>query len=165
MTPPSLPFHLSSSGSLFLESAQAASPHRHGGLEGGSPWENAQAAMSQCAIPAAPAAQASSSGSAKQGLNYIDLDLAINKDSCQNELEGGATAPHNIFAPVHNGAGGGVMMGDMTGLGNNPGYASIDFYKSEELRALHQSSRKDGKGTQHLFSLCFITQSTQKCVC
>ncbi|XP_041750671.2 insulin receptor substrate 1-B-like isoform X2 [Coregonus clupeaformis] len=133
MTPPSLPLHLSSSGSLFLESAQAAAPHRHGGLERGSPWENA------------PAAQASSSGSAKQGLNYIDLDLAINKDSSQTEMEGGATAPHNIFSPVHNGAGGGVMMGDMTGLGNNPGYASIDFYKSEELRAHHQSSRKDGK--------------------
>uniref|UniRef100_A0A4W5RUL8 Si:ch211-284e13.4 n=1 Tax=Hucho hucho TaxID=62062 RepID=A0A4W5RUL8_9TELE len=127
-----LPLQLSSSGSLFLESAQAAAPHRHGGLERGSPWENAQAD--------AAAAQASSSGSAKQGLNYIDLDLAINKDSSQNELEGGATAPHNIFAPVHNGAGGGGMMGDMTGLGNNPGYASIDFYKSEELRALHQKS-------------------------
>uniref|UniRef100_A0A4W5RUM2 Si:ch211-284e13.4 n=1 Tax=Hucho hucho TaxID=62062 RepID=A0A4W5RUM2_9TELE len=154
-----LPLQLSSSGSLFLESAQAAAPHRHGGLERGSPWENAQAD--------AAAAQASSSGSAKQGLNYIDLDLAINKDSSQNELEGGATAPHNIFAPVHNGAGGGGMMGDMTGLGNNPGYASIDFYKSEELRALHQSSRKDGKGkgTQHLFSICFITQRSQKWVC
>ncbi|XP_055798470.1 insulin receptor substrate 1-B isoform X2 [Salvelinus fontinalis] len=137
ITPPPLPLQLSSSGSLLLESAQTAAPHRQGGLERGSPWENAQAD--------AAAAQASSSGSAKQGLNYIDLDLAINKEGSQNELEGGATAPHNIFASVHNGAGGGVMMGDMTGLGNNPGYASIDFYKSEELRALHQSSRKDGK--------------------
>eukprot|EP00063_Salmo_salar_P018380 XP_013993215.1 PREDICTED: insulin receptor substrate 1-B-like isoform X1 [Salmo salar] len=141
MTPPSLPFHLSSSGSLFLESAQAASPH--GGLEGGSPWENAQAAMSQCAIPAAPAAQASSSGSAVQGLNYIDLDLDI-KDSSQTGLEGGATVPHNVFTSVHSGAVG----GGMTGLGNNPGYASIDFCKSEELRAHHQSSRKDGKGKE-----------------
>ncbi|XP_021473864.2 insulin receptor substrate 1-B [Oncorhynchus mykiss] len=137
ITPPPLPLQLSSSGSLFLDSAQAAAPHRQGGLERGSPWENAQSD--------AVASQASSSGSAKQGLNYIDLDLAFNKDSSQNELEGGATAPHNIFAPVHNGAGGGVMMGDITGLGNNPGYASIDFFKSEERRALHQSSRKDGK--------------------
>ncbi|CDQ76961.1 unnamed protein product [Oncorhynchus mykiss] len=153
ITPPPLPLQLSSSGSLFLDSAQAAAPHRQGGLERGSPWENAQSD--------AVASQASSSGSAKQGLNYIDLDLAFNKDSSQNELEGGATAPHNIFAPVHNGAGGGVMMGDITGLGNNPGYASIDFFKSEERRALHQSSRKDGKGkvTQHLFSLCVITQT------
>uniref|UniRef100_A0AAZ3SCQ2 Insulin receptor substrate 1-B-like n=1 Tax=Oncorhynchus tshawytscha TaxID=74940 RepID=A0AAZ3SCQ2_ONCTS len=140
ITPPPLPLQLSSSGSLFLDSAQAAAPHRQGGLERGSPWENAQSD--------AVASQASSSGSAKQGLNYIDLDLTFNKDSSQNELEGGATSPHNIFAPVHNGAGGGVMMGDITGLGNNPGYASIDFFKSEELRALHQSSRKDGKGKE-----------------
>ncbi|CDQ72121.1 unnamed protein product [Oncorhynchus mykiss] len=146
MTPPSLPFHLSSSGSLFLEIAQAASPHRHGGLEGGSPWENAQAAMSQ--------SQASSSGSAEQGLNYIDLDLAI-KDSSQAGLEGGATIPHNVFTSVHSG----VVGGGMTGLGNNPGYASIDFCKSEELRAHHQSSRKDVKGK---CTLSVFTKCTQK---
>ncbi|XP_019903480.2 insulin receptor substrate 1-B [Esox lucius] len=136
----SLPLHLSSSGSL----SETQAPPQYSELQGCSPWKNAHAAMSQCAIPAVATAQALSSGPAKQGLNYIDLDLATKANS-QTGLEGGAIAPHSVFAPVQGGAGGGVMMGTLTGLGNNPAYASIDFYKSEELRTHHQISRNEGK--------------------
>ncbi|XP_069002724.1 insulin receptor substrate 1-B [Embiotoca jacksoni] len=123
-SPPSLPRHASSSTSLFPEGSQAAS-HRHG-LDC-SLWENGQAAS----LPATPPPQASTS-SAEQGLNYIDLDLAI-KESPQAGVE--CTSPaYNI---------GGSAMGSSAGSSLNT-YASIDFYKSEELRA-HQNSRKDGQ--------------------
>lgn len=111
-SPPSLPRHpLPSSTSLFQEGSQAAS-HRHG-LDC-SLWDNGQAA-------ATPPPQASTS-SAQQGLNYIDLDLAI-KESPQ--------------------AGSYNTGGSSTGPNLNT-YASIDFYKSEELRA-HQGSKKEGQ--------------------
>nr|XP_033492554.1 insulin receptor substrate 1-B [Epinephelus lanceolatus] len=123
-SPPSLPRHTSSSTSIFPEGSQAAS-HRHG-LDC-SLWENRQAAS----LSATPPPQASTS-SAEQGLNYIDLDLAI-KESPQAGVER-TSAAYNI---------GGSAMGSSTGSSLNT-YASIDFYKSEELRA-HQSSRKDGQ--------------------
>lgn len=124
-SPPSLPRHPPSSTSLFPEGSQAAS-HRHG-LDC-SLWENRQAAT----LSATPPPQASTS-SAEQGLNYIDLDLAI-KESPQAGVEH-TSAAYNI---------GGSAMGSSAGSSLNT-YASIDFYKSEELRA-HQSSRKDGQG-------------------
>ncbi|XP_051257939.1 insulin receptor substrate 1-B [Dicentrarchus labrax] len=123
-SPPSLPRHPPSSTSLFPEGSQAAS-HRHG-LDC-SPWENRQAAS----LSATPPPQASTS-SAEQGLNYIDLDLAI-KESPQAGVER-TSAAYNI---------GGSAMGNSAGSSLNT-YASIDFYKSEELRA-HQNSRKDGQ--------------------
>ncbi|XP_030294551.1 insulin receptor substrate 1-B isoform X2 [Sparus aurata] len=123
-SPPSLPRHPPSSTSLFPEGSQAAS-HRHG-LDC-SLWENRQAAT----LSATPPPQASTS-SAEQGLNYIDLDLAI-KESPQAGVEH-TSAAYNI---------GGSAMGSSAGSSLNT-YASIDFYKSEELRA-HQSSRKDGQ--------------------
>ncbi|XP_073335719.1 insulin receptor substrate 1-B [Pagrus major] len=126
-SPPSLPRHPPSSTSLFPEGSQAAS-HRHG-LDC-SLWENRQAAS----LSATPPPQASTS-SAEQGLNYIDLDLAI-KESPQAGVER-TSAAYNI---------GGSAMGSSAGSSLNT-YASIDFYKSEELRA-HQSSRKDGQGNQ-----------------
>lgn len=97
-----------SSISHFPESSQAAS-HRHLDC---SPWDNGQAPV------AAPQA---STSSAQQGLNYIDLDLAV-KESPQ-------------AGPFNTG-------GSSSGPSLNT-YASIDFYKSEELRA-HQSSKKEG---------------------
>lgn len=114
--PPSLPHHPSSSStSLFQEGSQAAS-HRHG---------------LDCSLHTAPP-QASTS-STEQGLNYIDLDLAI-KESTQAGVER-PSATYNI---------GGSAMGTGAGSSLNT-YASIDFYKSEELRA-QQSSRKEGQG-------------------
>jgi len=62
-------------------------------------------------------------------LNYIDLDLAMTESPQAGEEH--ASAPYNMAA---------------SGLGSTAGtYASIDFYKSEELRA-HQTSRKDIQG-------------------
>ncbi|TWW74847.1 Insulin receptor substrate 1-B [Takifugu flavidus] len=113
--PPSLSHHASSSTSLFQEGSQAAS-HRHG---------------LDCSPHTAPS-QASTS-SAEQGLNYIDLDLAI-KESTQAGVER-PSATYNI---------GGSAMGTGAGSSLNT-YASIDFYKSEELRA-QQGSRKEGQG-------------------
>lgn len=113
--PPSLSHHPSSSTSLFQEGSQAAS-HRHG---------------LDCSPHTAPS-QASTS-SAEQGLNYIDLDLAI-KESTQTGVER-PSATYNI---------GGSAMGTGAGSSLNS-YASIDFYKSEELRA-QQGSRKEGQG-------------------
>ncbi|XP_011609960.2 insulin receptor substrate 1-B [Takifugu rubripes] len=112
--PPSLSHHASSSTSLFQEGSQAAS-HRHG---------------LDCSPHTAPS-QASTS-SAEQGLNYIDLDLAI-KESTQTGVER-PSATYNI---------GGSAMGTGAGSSLNT-YASIDFYKSEELRA-QQGSRKEGQ--------------------
>ncbi|XP_058482734.1 insulin receptor substrate 1-B [Solea solea] len=123
-SPPSLPRHPPSSTSLFTEGSQAES-HRHG-LDC-SLWENEQSA----GLSATPPPQASTSSS-EQGLNYIDLDLAI-KESPQAGVER-TSATYNI---------GGSAMGSSAASGLNT-YASIDFYKSEELRA-HQSSRKDGQ--------------------
>lgn len=70
---------------------------------------------------------------AEQGLNYIDLDLAI-KESSQAGAER-SSAAYNI------GAG---ALGSGAGSSLNT-YASIDFYKSEELRA-HQIGRQDDQG-------------------
>ncbi|KAF7657664.1 hypothetical protein LDENG_00024060 [Lucifuga dentata] len=123
-SPPSLPHHPSSSTSLFPEGSQAAS-HQHG-LDC-SLWENGQAAN----LSATPPPQASTS-SAEQGLNYIDLDLAI-KESPQAGAER-TSAAYNI---------GGTGLGSGTSSSLNT-YASIDFYKSEELRA-HQGSKKDSQ--------------------
>ncbi|CAJ1064129.1 insulin receptor substrate 1-B [Xyrichtys novacula] len=123
-SPPSLPRHPPSSTSLFPEGSQAAS-HRHG-LDC-SLWENRQPA----GLSATPPPEASTS-SGEQGLNYIDLDLAV-KENPQAGVER-TPAAYNI---------GGGAMGGSTGSSLNT-YASIDFYKSEELRA-HQTSRKDGQ--------------------
>uniref|UniRef100_A0A8C3AR99 Si:ch211-284e13.4 n=1 Tax=Cyclopterus lumpus TaxID=8103 RepID=A0A8C3AR99_CYCLU len=128
-SPPRHPRHPPSSTSIFPEGSQAAS-HRHG-LDC-SLWENRQAAS----LSASPPPQASPS-SAGPGLNYIDLDLAI-KESPQAAVER-TSAAYTI---------GGSAVGSSAGSGLNT-YASIDFYKSEELRA-HQNSRKDGQGKYNL---------------
>lgn len=128
-SPPSLPHHPPSSTSLFPEGSQAAS-HRHG-LDCSS-WENRQAAS----LSATPPPQASTS-STEQGLNYIDLDLAI-KESPQTGVERTSTT-YNV---------GGSAVGSSAGSSLNT-YASIDFFKSEELRA-HQNSRKDGQGNAEI---------------
>ncbi|KAM4537276.1 insulin receptor substrate 1-B [Odontesthes bonariensis] len=84
--------------------------------------------------------------STEQGLNYIDLDL-VNKETPHTGLDGpsGSQAPSRLFSVVGAGSGVGVV-GVAVGASNGSGlntYASIDFYKSEELRT-HQNGNKEG---------------------
>uniref|UniRef100_A0A4W5LIY9 Si:ch73-335l21.1 n=1 Tax=Hucho hucho TaxID=62062 RepID=A0A4W5LIY9_9TELE len=149
---PSLPPQSSSSNSssvasLFPEHAQAVA--RRLGLEGVL-WGNGASAEhlpSQFLHPGPglPSAQASSM---EQGLNYIDLDLA-NKESPHSALDGSSTIqanPLRLYSSMLTGGAGAVVSG--AGVGGSVGsnlntYASIDFYKSEELRT-HQNGNKDG---------------------
>ncbi|KAK1890135.1 Insulin receptor substrate 1 [Dissostichus eleginoides] len=84
--------------------------------------------------------------STEQGLNYIDLDLA-NKEGPHLGLDGpsGSQVPSRLFSVLGGGSGvGGV--GAAAGNNSNSAlntYASIDFYKSEELRT-HQNGNKEG---------------------
>ncbi|XP_041840987.1 insulin receptor substrate 1-B [Melanotaenia boesemani] len=86
------------------------------------------------------------STSTEHGLNYIDLDL-VNKESPHSGLDGasGSQAPSRLFSVVGAGSSVGVV-GAAVGSSNNSNlntYASIDFYKSEELRT-HQNGNKEG---------------------
>nr|XP_061801211.1 insulin receptor substrate 1-B-like [Nerophis lumbriciformis] len=124
-SPPSVPRQLPSTTNTFSEGGQPAG-HRH--TSDSLLWESSQAAsLSDTAPPQA---------SAEQGLNYIDLDLAI-KESPQAGAER-SSAAYNM------GAG---ALGSGAGSSLNT-YASIDFYKSEERRA-HQIGRKDDRELKH----------------
>ncbi|KAL2079769.1 hypothetical protein ACEWY4_025513 [Coilia grayii] len=109
-------------------------------------WGGSIAASPDCPSqhgpPSLPNAQASF---AEQGLNYIDLDLA-NKESPHLGLDpppASQTVPARLFsAMLGAGAVGVAGAGLATGTSNLNTYASIDFYKSEELRT-HQSAGKD----------------------
>ncbi|KAF4089103.1 hypothetical protein AMELA_G00062850 [Ameiurus melas] len=95
--------------------------------------------------------------STEQGLNYIDLDLATRESShlVVDVQTTGQTAARLFSSVLGSGAPGGP--GGTGGLSSNASnlntYASIDFYKSEELRS-HQGSNssKDstGKGSSVL---------------
>ncbi|KAL0970294.1 hypothetical protein UPYG_G00239980 [Umbra pygmaea] len=152
---PSLPSSSSSSSassnsasaaSLFPEQAQAMA--RRLGFEG-MLWGNAASVEhlpSQFLHPG-PGLPATQALSMEQGLNYIDLDLA-NKESPHSALDGSSNTQAvlpRLFATVNGGAGPAVSgAGVGTGGGSNLNtYASIDFYKSEELRT-HQNGNKDG---------------------
>ncbi|KAI5625841.1 insulin receptor substrate 1-B isoform X3 [Silurus asotus] len=86
--------------------------------------------------------------STDQGLNYIDLDLATRESShlAVDVQTTGQTAARLFSSVLGSGASGGA--GGTGGLSSNASnlntYASIDFYKSEELRS-HQgpNSSKD----------------------
>ncbi|XP_071189849.1 insulin receptor substrate 1-B-like [Salvelinus alpinus] len=150
LAPPPLPppsSNSSSAASLFPEQAQAVV--RRLGFEG-MLWGNGVSAEhlpSQFLHPGPglPAAQALSM---EQGLNYIDLDLA-NKENLHSALDGSSTVqaiPPRLYSSVLNGGGGVGVSG--AGIGGSGGsnlntYASIDFYKSEELRT-HPNGNKDG---------------------
>ncbi|XP_037543612.1 insulin receptor substrate 1-B [Nematolebias whitei] len=123
-SPPSLPRYASTSTSLFPDGSQTVSNRQ--GLDC-SLWESGQAAgLSATPPPQAPTL------STEQGLNYIDLDLAMKEDP---------QAGVEHASPVY--SSGGSALGSSAGSGPNT-YASIDFYKSEELRT-NQKSRKDGQ--------------------
>lgn len=128
----------SSSSSIFVEAPQATTTRCHG-LES-SLWATGQ--PSGPGMAALTTAQASSL-LLEQGLNYIDLDLA-SKDNPQMSLDG-SSGPH--FTVLGEGLTvglGGTAAGGSSNSSINT-YASIDFFKSEELR-VHQNNRKDSKG-------------------
>lgn len=132
-----------SSSSIFADAPQTTTPRCHG-LE--SPlWGTGQPPAPQgtgSGLAALTATQASSL-SLEQGLNYIDLDLA-GKDNPQMSLDG-SSGPH--FTVLGEGLTmglGGTVAGGSSNSNINT-YASIDFFKSEELR-VHQNTRKDSKG-------------------
>lgn len=88
--------------------------------------------------------------STEQGLNYIDLDLATRESSHLVDVQTtGQTVAWHFSSVLGSGASEGA--GGTGGLSSNATnlntYASIDFYKSEELRA-HQGSNsgKDSTG-------------------
>lgn len=140
LPPPLAP---SSSSSIFPEPPQANPPRCHG-LDS-SLWATGQTMTSQCAGPgvaAVPVAQATSS-SLEQGLNYIDLDLA-SKESPQLNLDGSSGSHFSVLGGGSTVGLAGTAVGANTNSNINT-YASIDFFKSEELR-VHQIIRKDSKG-------------------
>ncbi|KAG7464627.1 hypothetical protein MATL_G00167570 [Megalops atlanticus] len=147
--PPPSSSSSSSSSSLYPEHTQSVA--RRLGFDG-MLWGNGAAseAPSQCANPGPSGAPAAQASSMEQGLNYIDLDL-VNKDNPHSALEGPVPSqplPARLYSAVMSGgaggAGGGVGGGGGAGTASNLNtYASIDFYKSEELRTHHNGS-KDG---------------------
>ncbi|XP_034020893.1 insulin receptor substrate 1-B isoform X2 [Thalassophryne amazonica] len=89
-----------------------------------------------------PLATNTQNSSTEQGLNYIDLDLA-NKERPHLGLDGasGSQAPSLLFSALAGSSavgGVGAAVGSSTSLNT---YASIDFYKSEELRT-HQNGNE-----------------------
>ncbi|XP_070849053.1 insulin receptor substrate 1-B [Chaetodon trifascialis] len=148
---PSLPTSTSTSSSstasLFPEHAQAVA--RRLGFES-MLWGNGAVTdnPSQFALPGQQSLSTNTqSSSTEQGLNYIDLDLA-NKESPHLGLDGpsGSQAPSRLFSALGGGSGvGGVSaaVGSSSSSSSLNTYASIDFYKSEELRT-HQNGNKEG---------------------
>ncbi len=138
-----------SSSSAFPDHTQVA---RRLGFEG-MLWGNSGSAdiSSQYVNPGRPSLSVSQTSSMEQGLNYIDLDLA-NKETSHTDTDGQAavqTPVARIFSSVLGGgaAGGSVGTGGSGGSASNLNmYASIDFYKSEELRT-HQGSSSSKEGT------------------
>uniref|UniRef100_A0A146ZV70 Insulin receptor substrate 1 n=1 Tax=Fundulus heteroclitus TaxID=8078 RepID=A0A146ZV70_FUNHE len=136
----------SSTASLFPEHTQAVA--RRLGFES-MLWGNG--AVTDPPTQLLPPAQQSLSTnnqtlSIEQGLNYIDLDL-VNKDSPHACLEGatGGQPPSRLFSVLGSGSGVGGMGAAAGGSSSTSlnTYASIDFYKSEELRT-HPNGNKEG---------------------
>lgn len=161
----------SSTASLFPEHAQAVA--RRLGFES-MLWGNG--AVTDNPTQFTPPGQQlpptnSQTLSSEQGLNYIDLDLA-NKESPHLDLDGptGIQAASRLLSVLGGGSGVGGMS---AAIGNSSSssssgsslntYASIDFYKSEELRT-HQNGSKEGKGRSfhysysHSISILFKTK-------
>ncbi|KAF0029264.1 hypothetical protein F2P81_018369 [Scophthalmus maximus] len=147
---PSLPTSTSTSSSstasLFPEHTQAVA--RRLGFES-MLWGNGAVTDSptQCPLAGQQSLPTNTqTSSTEQGLNYIDLDL-VNKESPHLGLDGpsGSQAPSRLFSVLGGGSGiGGVgaAVGSSSSSSLNT-YASIDFYKSEELRT-HQNGNKEG---------------------
>ncbi|XP_035004256.1 insulin receptor substrate 1-B isoform X2 [Hippoglossus stenolepis] len=148
---PSLPTSTSTSSSstasLFPEHTQAVA--RRLGFESVL-WGNGAAndTPTQCPLPGQQSLPTNTqTSSTEQGLNYIDLDL-VNKESPHLGLDGpsGSQAPSRLFSVLGGGSGiGGVgaAVSSSSSSSSLNTYASIDFYKSEELRT-HQNGNKEG---------------------
>uniref|UniRef100_A0A3P9IZJ5 Si:ch73-335l21.1 n=1 Tax=Oryzias latipes TaxID=8090 RepID=A0A3P9IZJ5_ORYLA len=138
----------SSTASLFPEHAQAVA--RRLGFES-MLWGNGAMtdAPMPCPLPGQQSLPANNPATPpERGLNYIDLDL-VNKESPHTDLDGasGSQPSSRLFSLV---GGGSVVGGVGSAVGGNNNsslntYASIDFYKSEELRT-HQNGNKEGTG-------------------
>uniref|UniRef100_A0A3P9HD11 Si:ch73-335l21.1 n=1 Tax=Oryzias latipes TaxID=8090 RepID=A0A3P9HD11_ORYLA len=136
----------SSTASLFPEHAQAVA--RRLGFES-MLWGNGAMtdAPMPCPLPGQQSLPANNPATPpERGLNYIDLDL-VNKESPHTDLDGasGSQPSSRLFSLV---GGGSVVGGVGSAVGGNNNsslntYASIDFYKSEELRT-HQNGNKEG---------------------
>ncbi|XP_051756531.1 insulin receptor substrate 1-B isoform X2 [Ctenopharyngodon idella] len=146
-----LPCSATSSSSTFPDHAQVMG--RRLGFEG-MLWGNSGSAdiSSQYLNPGLPSLSVSQTSSMEQGLNYIDLDLA-NKEGTHAATDGQA-AVHTPAARIFSSVLGGGAAGSSVGAGGSGGsasnlnmYASIDFYKSEELRT-HQGSSSSKDGTE-----------------
>ncbi|XP_061620060.1 insulin receptor substrate 1-B isoform X1 [Phyllopteryx taeniolatus] len=128
----------SSTASLFPEQAGT----RRQGFEA-TAWRNCAVpdTPTQSPLPGQQQAIATQTPTTEQGLNYIDLDLA-NKESPHLGLDGppGSQASARLFSVL--GASSGVG-GGAAAVGSVNTYASIDFYKSEELRT-HQNGNNEG---------------------
>ncbi|CAL1590902.1 unnamed protein product [Knipowitschia caucasica] len=92
--------------------------------------------------PTQPVTINNQTSSTEQGLNYIDLDLA-SKEGPHLALDGpsGSQAASRLFSLLTGGSGVGTAVGASNSSSLNT-YASIDFYKSEELRS--QTGSKEG---------------------
>ncbi|XP_072315108.1 insulin receptor substrate 1-B [Eucyclogobius newberryi] len=127
-----------STATLFPEHAQAVA--RRLGFDG-MLWGN----VAVTDAPSQPLPINNQTSSTEQGLNYIDLDLA-SKEGSHLGVDGpsGSQAASRLFSLLTGGSG---VSGVGTAVGGNNSsslntYASIDFYKSEELRT--QSGSKEG---------------------
>ncbi|TTO79348.1 Insulin receptor substrate 1 [Bagarius yarrelli] len=126
---------------LDQEASQVSTPRCHG-LES-TLWTTGQPSAAQCMSPGLATTDQASSLSLEQGLNYIDLDL-VGKDNTQMSLDGSSGAYFTVLGEgLTMGLGGTAAGGSSNSRINS--YASIDFFKSEELR-VHQNTRKDSKG-------------------
>ncbi|KAL4659922.1 insulin receptor substrate 1-B-like [Arapaima gigas] len=138
------------SPAVFPKHSQAAA--RRQGLESVL-WGNGAAAEGPSVGTRPPPLPTAQPSSMEQGLNYIDLDLA-SKESARPGVEGSTATqplPPRLFASVL--AGG---LGGCVGAGNGLNtYASIDFFKSEELRT-HQNGGKDGTGEETAEMSCLF---------
>lgn len=151
----------SSTASLFPEHAQAGA--RRLGFES-MLWGNGAVAdnPTQFMPPGQQLPPTNSQTlSTEQGLNYIDLDLA-NKESPHFDLDGstGIQGASRLLSVLAGGSGVGGMNASIGNSSSSSGsslntYASIDFYKSEELRS-HQNGSKEGKGRTFYSSYFFF---------
>lgn len=165
---PSLPTSTSTSSStasLFPEHTQAVV--RRLGFEN-MLWGNGAVTDAPVQFPL-PGQQLlptnSQTTSIEQDLNYIDLDLA-NKEGPHVGLDGppGSQSPYRLFSVV---GAGSVVGGVGTAVGGSNSsslntYASIDFYKSEELRT-HQNGNKEGTGMNFCIKLCVSSLISTTC--
>lgn len=144
-----------SSSSISALSEQTQAMARRLGLDG-MLWGSGTSldVQVQYANPGLTSLPATQTSSVEQGLNYIDLDLAT-KESPHPGLDvqtASQTTAARLFSSVLGGGaagGAGGTGGTNNNVSNLNSYASIDFYKSEELRS-HQGSSsgssKDGTG-------------------